>query len=231
MKEIINSIHKWLEDRMTSPLYGTFIFSVIFWNWKFFYVLFWQNQTSLYFPKIEYIEKVIFNNQTYFSHLTSFIVLPSITTFVIIWWLPVIANLAHAKNSEFHNKRSIAYQKNEQLYLKQLAEIKQEQAESKKEIELTTTDEERWEKEYETFKTSPRVNEFKTLIETVYGQNGYYIGKDLGTDILAIADSLGLISIIEDELNNSNKINFTPKGKFFANKYLAAEIRPEDIPF
>lgn len=105
MNEILSSIIKWFKDRTASPMYGTFVFSVILWNWKFFYLLFWQSEDKLGLPKIEYIQNNYLNQQTYWQHLLHFLIFPLVSTYVIIWWLPILNNWAFKKHMYYHYQR------------------------------------------------------------------------------------------------------------------------------
>lgn len=105
MDEICNSISKWFKEKTTSPLYGIFIFSVVLWNWKFFYVLFWQGEEKLSIPKIEYIQATLLIHQNFWQHLVHFLVFPLVSTYVAICWLPIVSNWAHKKHIEFFYER------------------------------------------------------------------------------------------------------------------------------
>ena len=85
MKDILDSTVQWLNERTTSPLYGTYIFAVIVWNWKFFYALFFQDQAVLALPKIEYIEQKFLSDNP-LVHSLWFLIPPIVMTYIIIWW-------------------------------------------------------------------------------------------------------------------------------------------------
>ena len=52
LKSSINSI---LNERLVSPLFGTFIFSWAVWNWKIIYLTFFVSEKILKTDKITYI--------------------------------------------------------------------------------------------------------------------------------------------------------------------------------
>lgn len=234
MTEILNSIGQWFKEKTTSPLYGTFIFSVILWNWKFFYILFWQGSEQLGVPKIEYVQNSIINNQGLPEHILYFIILPSISTYFIIWWLPYVSNLAHRKHLQFfYNRKSIfdeirvEYERNIRTALETISALKEKQAEAKKQIERLTTKSEQWEDEFESFKQSPLYEQMNNLKDVLYKHSGMLRvyanigGKPelrINADIIAIADSKGLINITGSDIDE--KIELTEKGKFFMKKYL-----------
>lgn len=232
MDEFINSIGKWFKEKTTSPLYGIFIFSVILWNWKFFYVLFWQGEGKLSVPKIEYIQTTILNHQNFWQHLFHFLALPLISTYVLIWWLPIVSNWAHKKHIEFFYKRkqifdeeTLKYENKKGEILSSISEVKKKQAVAKEEIKKNISEEERWLDDYNIFiKSQP--NHRLDLIKNVIYSNGGSVYKWSGSqdvrlidsDTLAVAHTNNLISI-EGE-GTGEKIRLSDKGKFFLAKFL-----------
>ncbi len=234
MGDILASIAKWFKERTTSPLYGTFVFSVILFNWKFFYILFWQDEDKLSLPKIEYVQRNILDYQSLSTHITHFLIFPIIITYLIVWWLPILSNWAHKKHTIFYYKRRLIidsarldYEKEEKNNLKSLSEVKKEQAVVKKEIQKNTSEEERWAGELHGITSLPKMIEaIKVAVRVVYeaagrfttdySYNGNYLVY-ISPDHLARLDTLGIINIIKGD-GNSDKINLTEKGKFFVKK-------------
>ena len=103
MNDFFKSIKAILYDRITSPLYGTFIVSWLLWNWKIPYVTLFVSENSLNINKIDYI---INNNKNHWL----LIGLPLISTFVIITIIPLISNGAFWLTYEYdvwrNNKRN-----------------------------------------------------------------------------------------------------------------------------
>lgn len=94
-RDIINSVKATLYDRVSSPVYGTFIFVWLLSNWKIVYVTFFadkkflENSTRLDYI-IEYFSLTTdifgsFEVNSFFTHLFLF---PIITTLIILLWLP-----------------------------------------------------------------------------------------------------------------------------------------------
>jgi hypothetical protein len=232
MSELWNSVANWFKERTTSPLYGTFLLSLILWNWKFFYILFWQNEAKLVLPRIEYVQIYLLNQEGFLYHLFYFLILPLISTYFIVWWLPFLSNLAHKKSIDFYYARKLTidqarldYEKKEKKTLDSISTVKKEQAETKKEIEKNTAAEEVWGFEFDNFKQHPIYSEMQKLKEIIYDNSGqtrrwnglvYQLAIDSNT--LATADSLGLILI--KGIGKDERIELTPKGKFFMSKYL-----------
>lgn len=225
MNEFRNSITAWLRERTSSPLYGTYIMSFIVWNWKVFYTLFWQDQSVLSVPKIDYIQShFLFENDI--LHIVYNLAPPLIATYLIIRWAPFVNIWAHKVSTDFHFQQKVIYDTAKVSYeekrkkgLEKLAEIKQEQAISVKEIRESMTEEDRWLAEYKEFKNAPKFNEFRGILEAIYKSNGYINMQEIDTDLLVLVHVMGLISFTDF---NKNQLDLTEKGRFFAKKYLGS---------
>lgn len=234
--ELFQSIGNWFKERTTNPLYVAFIISVIIWNWKFFFILFFQNEEYLLQPKIEYLD-LYFNslNCTYnLPHWISFLLFPAISTFVIIWVLPYFNNFAYKTYLKFHYQREaikdaekITYERKKEGSLIEISKLKESQVDIKRDIEKNTTEEDRWIQEYESIKNKPLFKEMNKLKSVIYEHSGntYYYNGAAGqyllripADVLAVADSRGLIRI--SGVNHDQKIEPTEKGKFFIDRFL-----------
>ncbi len=233
MGDIIDSITKWVKERSTSPMYGTFIFSVILWNWKFFYVLFWQEEEKLSLPRIEYVQQNFLNSQTWPIHITFFCVLPLVSTYIIIWWLPLLNNWVHKKHLSFYySKKSIIdsarldYEKKQEKNLKLISLVKKEQVEARKEINKNVSQEDRLILDFEEFKKMKSYHEvMKQIKDAIYDNNGRLMLWNgvvdvaaVTSDNLAVADSKKIV--ILSGVGDGRKIELTEKGKFFMEKYL-----------
>lgn len=236
MLEIFESLSQWFKEKTTSPLYGTYIFAIIFWNWRFFYTLFFQAQTSLSIPKIEYVEQK-FLSDGLVQHFLWFLIPPLVITYIIIWWLPIVANLVHKRHLRFYFYRKSTYDEEKLVYeerrkqiLNQLVGIKEQQIESTKKIQKSLTNEERWEEEYNEFTKSNIFQRFEQIIEAVYKNSGYLPNSNVDSNMIAGADVRGLTTFQD---SSRTQIDLTEKGKFFAKKYLDHPPTPdiEDIPF
>lgn len=233
MNDLLNSFIEWFKEKTTSPLYATFIVSLILWNWKFFYILFWQSEEKLSSPTIEYVQENILSNQSYLYHTIYFLILPALSTYFIIWWLPILTNWAHKKHLDFFYKRKIIidnaklnYERKEKDTLSSISLVKKQKAVVEKEIKKNMTSEERWEVEFEIFKKNPLYGQMAQLKDIIYQNSGLtrrYIANvgwtlRINSDILALADTKELITL--SGKNDTEKIELTPKGKFFFSKYL-----------
>ncbi len=88
INDIKNSINKILNERLTSPFYGTFILAWLVWNWRILYLSFFVSEDKIETDKISYIiEK--------FSDLKYIVFLPLISTIILITLIPFITNRAY----------------------------------------------------------------------------------------------------------------------------------------
>ncbi len=231
------SILVWPRERTVSPLYGTYIISNILWNWKFFYVLFFQAQSALNVPKIEYIESKFLTGDVFSQawHELYFFIPPIIFTFIIIKWVPRLTSWAYnlSVRDDFGRRRAfevekLSFERQQKDILSQYLQIKQEKNITQEKIELIMTDEERWTAEYEEFKKTPGYINFNGLLVNIYQNEGYVRSgaNPLDPETYAVVDSLGLIMA-----RTEYQISLTEKGKFFVKKYLADGHRVVDIPF
>ena len=92
---IINSIKATLYDRVSSPLYGTFVFVWLLSNWKVVYITFFADKVFLESSTrldwiVEYFAKGtdVFGWAVVYSFFTYAFLFPLIYTAVIILWLP-----------------------------------------------------------------------------------------------------------------------------------------------
>ncbi len=92
LKSSINSI---LNERLVSPLFGTFIFSWTVWNWRIIYLTFFVSEKILKTDKITYILNHFYeDNVLYIYPLISTIILLTIAPFLSngTYWLSLIFN-------------------------------------------------------------------------------------------------------------------------------------------
>jgi hypothetical protein len=234
MTDILNSVVQRFKEK-TSPLYGTFILAVITINWKFFYILFWQSEEFLKIPRIEYAQNQILASQSILEHLLHFIIFPSLVTYLLIWWLPYLNNIALKKHTDFHYKnksdiddKRLFYEKESERKINEISRLTEARAEKEERIQNNTNEEDRWAFEIENTENKGGLyNSLQKIKEILYtnsgitkkwnSQNGNY-DPVINPDILALADSKGIIEI--SGMNGDEKISLTPKGKFFMSRYL-----------
>ncbi|MDE1326933.1 hypothetical protein L9W97_17525 [Vibrio aestuarianus] len=85
MEEFKKSFHSVLYERVSSPMYGTFIVAWAFWNWKILYVTLFVSEKELPFHKLEWIE-------TYALNLGNLFYKPIISTILLLTIMPFVSN-------------------------------------------------------------------------------------------------------------------------------------------
>jgi hypothetical protein len=97
LDKIKETFDKLIYDRLSSPLYGTFILSWLVWNWKIVYLTIVIDQ-EIVGNKISYIE----------SHYQNPLLLlwaPLFSTIILIWLMPYATNAAHEATLKFDKRR------------------------------------------------------------------------------------------------------------------------------
>jgi len=118
LSDLRKSISSILHERVTSPLYGTFIISWLIWNWKIVYLTIFISKNSITGTKIDYIV----NN---YSQISNLLVYPLISTLILITLVPFVSNKAYSLSMYFRDKR---IKKKNSYDEKQLLTIKQSTA-------------------------------------------------------------------------------------------------------
>ena len=240
MTNYLESFKEWFKERTASPLYGTFIFSVILWNWRFFYILFWQDETILSLPRIEYVQKNILDLQSFWYHILFFVFFPILSTVIIIWILPIFSSYAHSRSTKFYFDRKRIFDVQDKLYKKQetedLKKVKRETikqthvleeivSESKKKQNAEAKVAALWEQEYVGFKETLRSKVLSSVNELIYVYNGknldVYNRPTVNSNDIAYAHTSGIIGLTR---GSSDTYILTEKGKYFIKKYLESRI-------
>lgn len=165
---------------------------------------------------------------------------PAILTLLSILYLPKLQKWALGRylNSSFDRKKMYATkqreynewilnsEKKEEETLEAIADVKRKQVKQKEAIEKTKTTEEKWKEEFDNIKLLSFFSQFSQLTDAVYKHGGkvkVWSGAQwvlaVQPDVLAFADSIGLITINAKDAD-SQQIAFTEKGKYFVSKYI-----------
>lgn len=248
MEELIKSLTEWFKEKLSSPLYSVFIFAFISWNWKTFYILFFENLEQFKVTHLEYAKEfsriyfqipyhgnfidILLHPLNWFIAIFFIFTIPAIVAYLFIWQLPKISNLAHTTHLNYEFKRKLEFHRQNTIFQGKIADEKEKevtaitrQVIAKKEITNQLTQEEKWEIEYEKFKKNSLFFSFSSILKSIYNeegritiiQNSKWV-RIIGANILAIADSLDLISI--SKRDNYEYVELTEKGKYFSKKYL-----------
>lgn len=116
MDEVKKSIKSILYERTTSPLYGTFIISWLIWNWKIIYVTLFVSENSIQLDKLSYLLK------NHFIDKYNLILLPILSTIVLLTVFPFISNGAYWLKLNFDKWKK---EKKNEVELRQLITIEQ----------------------------------------------------------------------------------------------------------
>lgn len=247
-----SSFSKWFNEKTGSPLYFTYIFFFITWNWKFFQIIFLESPTLFTSPKVEYLSSHISFSTgkwvVFDSILNTFwyVIPPAILTFLAVLYFPVLHKWALEKYLTSHFERKELFETKQRKYnewrlgleekkvetLEKIAVVKKQQLKQTAEIKKSTSKEEQWEEEFEAFKGgalySAGMPQLSNIIYNNSGKTRQFNGTNysllIGAEILALADSKGLININGER--HTEKIELTEKGKFFMSKYLDNKNRP-----
>jgi hypothetical protein len=115
MTDIKKSINEIIDERISSPFYGTLILSWLIWNWKIIYLSLFISENKIIGNKIDYI-------QTHYSNINNIIFFPLISTLILLTLIPFISNGAYWLNLIFNQWKS---DKKNEVERKQLLTIEQ----------------------------------------------------------------------------------------------------------
>lgn len=123
ISEIKKSVSNILEERISSPFFGTLIVSWLIWNWEIVYVTLFVNQDLIKpLTKIEHITKH-YNNSWYL------IVFPLVSAILLITIVPLLGNWLFKISLNYEKQRTIlreAADSNKRLTIEQSALIRNE---------------------------------------------------------------------------------------------------------
>lgn len=237
--EAVESLEEALKERMTSPFYGYFLISWLIVNWDFIYSALTIDQNLLFqkegLLRNEYLLQNILPPQHSLEWFFDFLIEPFILTIIVFWIMPYITRefyRQHVKNiSRLEKIRIDATTQKTKAETELINEkLKHVQAERKAdEIDPKIS----WERDFSEFKETEIYRKFYQILRSYYKQNSWIKsdGNSIDLDILAYADSNGLVDIGEDDYQNAI-IKPTEKGRFFFKLYLDdPNSQKEEYPF
>lgn len=263
MTDIFKSFDIWLKEKINSPLYIVFFSSFVAWNWKSFYILFFEGEEHLRgLTKIEYAllssRTLDFGWSGFFGevglHLLDLLyvfTVPVALTFLAVWKLPRIHNLAHKEYLKFRFNRSIEFDQQNSDYQKRRSLLLEEQkVQVEKQVEILEDIEEKtqnvreieqklaspenldvaiWKEEYRKIDSIKLRVYLQTMQKLIYSHDGiiqisgYPRTRHIDADAFAFIHIHGLV---EYEDGSRNVVSLTEKGKFFL-KQLALATEPK----
>lgn len=141
--EITKSIKNNIYEKITSPLWWTFIITWLVWNWQLTYTTIFVSWDKIYekyeILKIEYIIEKIYDWSYHFftlpiivDYITYWFIWPILSTIIILWFIPYISNFVYIRDTKLFKKdRILAKDKMEIEVLKEKNRLLKEE---KKEI-------------------------------------------------------------------------------------------------
>ncbi|WP_426430652.1 hypothetical protein ACPX19_13990 [Winogradskyella sp. HB-48] len=128
LRKSINSI---LYQRVTSPLFGTFTFAWLVWNWKILYTTFFIDEDKIDKNKIDYIVEN-------FSDPKFLIWYPLLSTLILLTVIPFISNGAYWLSLKFEKWRvdnKNAIEKKQLLTLEQSIQLREQIIDSERKFD------------------------------------------------------------------------------------------------
>ena len=243
MNDIAKSVWDWFKEKTSSPLYFTYIAFLIVWNWKFFYILFWEDSSLLSETKVEYVSTYFLNFQfgingwqasewqnvilNWILNVIWHIAPPALLTLLAVVYLPYIQSWAHKiyiknyfERKGVYDIENLEYEKRKTARLSQRVAQKEEQKKQVIRLEKALTQEEKWLAELD------RVSSNQNYVEAIRrAYNAVYKTNTRFSNDISSANTLGFTYISAEYLSRldtlglvdikSSTINFTDKGKFF----------------
>ncbi|MFI8605968.1 hypothetical protein ACIGCP_15995 [Cellulophaga baltica] len=235
INDIKNSFSKILNERITSPFYGTLFISWLIWNWKVIYLTLFIDEKTIEKDKISYI---IEN----FSDLNYLITYPLVSTVILILIAPFASNGAYWISLRFNqwkiNKRN-EVQKKELLTLEQSINLREQIKSQEKRFEELLEDKnlriKQLETEIEFLKKSENVSEEQGIdnsqkeVEQIKNKEVNSIAMLINDneELTKTFDTLSTMALHKYTLKNLNESS-KPKNKSM-NFFLANRIVEQDI--
>lgn len=236
--DIIDSMRGWFKEKTNSPLYFTYILLAIIWNWKILYILFFESPTFFDAPRIEYLDSLQQIDLPYqfinwVLNTCWHILPPAVFTLLAVKYLPFINHWAHNiyldhyfLRKELFDKKNLEYERRRTGNIGEIAKEKQEQTKSRKTIRESSTQEERWDEEFDKLSHNLNfINSLNKAIVVVYKTSGNFTTHPesnrtsltyIDPESLSRLDTSGIISFSKGDYGD--KISFTDKGKYFVSK-------------
>ncbi len=180
MNELWSSFSKWFEERANSPLYWSFIFFFVTWNWKFFQIIFLEHESLFSKPRSEYIDslQIAMTDSLFVNWVLNFgwhIIPPLVMTYFAIVYLPKFNKWAFDIHLTHYFERNALYQTKKAKHEEEMAKLVKQEAEAKKErvvqegiIEKIKSPEEKWKEELEQVKRQDLLIGFQKMVAIIY---------------------------------------------------------------
>ncbi len=234
--EILKSLQDGVEEKVTSPIYGVFIISWLFFHWKFVYTAVFVSEEKIWvfssgMLKNDYLSKTFFNFSDPWFYASW--VLPIFFTWLFVWKFPKWISIPAFKKSQEYQaeKLEVKIETEARLPQKQLRMVELMEKKTVKEKEIKEKEKEikeidptiEWLKEFNQVLLNEKdVQAIKEGSGAIYQTNGRFVSNPqeinrgyntyISSSSLSRLDALDLIKILSER---RNVMEFTEKGKFF----------------
>ena len=230
---------EYLFGRSKSKIVGIFILWLILFHIHIIFTALFVDQNLIFekygLLKGEYISEHVLalGSSKFWIYEILALLLSAGLTALAVWVLPkLLLNRAYSQELKDDHARKLSKLKyDRQLETKKMsvanAKIKTAQkveVATKKQAEVKSIEEKKWDLDYSRFKTSKYFEVFSEIIEAIYSNGGDinipdHYGNPSGSlamrsDCLAYFDSMGIINILK-----KGQIELTNKGRFFVARY------------
>ncbi|MEK7631448.1 MAG: hypothetical protein AAB445_01085 [Patescibacteria group bacterium] len=226
--EMVDSLNKSMHNRLTSPLYGTFLLTYFIFHWEMLYTMFFVSDEKIWestgLLKNEYIHQMYFNLHNPWFYF--WLLVPFVSTFLIIWVFPRFLAIPAFKKDvkDKVQKRIIEIIEERRLETEDIKklEVQKERVVKKQEItKLDPTAE--WAEEYKVFSQTKYYQLFQYILDSIYQYNGHieieYKNFSIPRDILVYTHANDIVKMNESK----SSIELTEKGKFFVKQYASGK--------
>ncbi len=235
MKEIFESAIDTIKNRLTNPVYGTFIASWLAFHWNFIFSLFFLSEDKIFqttgLLKNDYLVHRFFNLNDWYLYVSW--LAPFLLTWLIIWKLPEwILIKAYKRNEVYETDKLIIKITEERRIVEEKTRFEKEVVKKAKVVTEKKEEEQKiksidptieWRQELQNSILNPLIlQSIKDAVRVVYQTNGEFTTRTersslaisyIQPDLLSRLDTLGLIEITKGSYGT--KMSFTDKGKFF----------------
>lgn len=230
--EFVESIKKAVRERISSPLYGTFLIAWLLFNWKVAYLtIFVDGEILLELGQVNKLDYILslyeFSNFKYIAlSIFQLAIGPAISVFLYFWVLSHVADRIIKKDRSIKNRRRISEIKEEEEVKEaelSLLNVKGDVQEKSSEVQKLSSKE--WEKEYQEIKKTKHFqHDFWAIKEVLlsYQGNIYALQEIFGEgeaekimrDYVFLLISKGILT------QRENTISLTEKGTYIMGRYI-----------
>ena len=238
MSDIFGSVVETVEEKIKTPVYGTFLIWFLVVHSKFIITLFFVSEDKIWeahnhILKSDYLYNTFFDYTKWSTWI--YWILPFILTFLTIWIFPKLFLMrAYRKIEEHEAEKLIDHLKAQDVVEKARKTLLQTETETLKAIDQKNEQEKQiteknpsvlWNQEYKDLENTKFYKDFDLIIESIYEHGGNtkwgwdsragVYEREIPTRTLVFFDANGLVDLEGDD----NSIRLTDKGRYFIKQY------------